>query len=73
MEARETGIDKIDGKCLGLSLLKVTQDVRARPEQGLLCSPSRSPALGNNTDLKADRLGYNSGSIQSRCDLGQIS
>lgn len=35
------------------------------------CHVSR--ALGNNTDLKADRLGYNPGSTQSRCDLGQIS
>lgn len=51
----------MEGKSLGLSLLKVTQRVRARAEQDLLCSPAGplSPAVGKDTDLRAERLGYN--------------
>lgn len=46
-EEKRKEIYRINGKCLGLSLLKVTQDVRTRPH-----------AVGENMDLKADRLGY---------------
>lgn len=45
-EEKGKEIYRINGKCLGLSLLKVTQDVRTRPH-----------AVGKNMDLKADRLG----------------
>ena len=65
-EGRKKAINRIEGKSLGLSLLKVTQRVKARAEQDLLCSPAGPlpPVVGKDTGLKAGILGDNLDSTQ---------